>query len=67
MDLSTALNSARRAYNKPYPKLQLLFDSKGFIEIFFVVHSSSAKAEQHVLDDSLADTDTPAKDLSAVG
>ena len=66
-DLRTALDSARRAYNKLYPKLQLLFDSKGFIETFFISHGRSDKAAQQALEESLAETDTDAEDFSAVG
>ena len=69
VDLRTALDSARRAYNKLYPKLQLIFDNKGFIETFFISNGRSTKAEQQALEESLADsdTDTDTDDLSAVG
>lgn len=66
VDLRTALDSARRAYNKLSPRLQLLFDNKGLIETFFIAHGSSSTAEQQALDESLADS-APSDDLSAVG
>jgi hypothetical protein len=42
VDLQTALDSARRAYNKLYPRLSLLFDNKSFVETFFVKSSRSS-------------------------
>jgi hypothetical protein len=55
VDLKAALDSARRAYNKLYPKLSLLYDSKAFIETFFVAVDKTGKAEQAALDDAFSE------------
>lgn len=60
VDLKTALDSARRAYNKLYPKLSLLFESKAFIETFFVAVDKSGKAEQAALDEALSEVEEEA-------
>jgi hypothetical protein len=44
-DLQAALESGRRAYNKLYPRLSLLFESKNFIETFFVQLQKSDKSD----------------------
>jgi len=54
IDLKTSLDSARRAYNKLYPKLCLIFESKAFIETFFIAVSKSEKAEQAALDEAFS-------------
>jgi hypothetical protein len=53
-DLQAALESARRAYNKLYPRLSLLFDSKSFIETFFVQLQKSDKSDAEVSEDQPA-------------
>ncbi len=66
VDLKTALDSARRAYNKLYPKLSLLYDSKAFIETFFVTVDKSGKAEQAALDEAFSE-DGEAEDEAVSG
>jgi len=54
-DLQAALESANRSYNKLYPRLSPLFDSKSFIDTFF--------AEVHKTDK--ADTELPEEQPAA--
>jgi hypothetical protein len=62
VDLRTALDSGRRAYNRLYPKLTLLFESKGFLETFFITNDRSAKADPADPEDASAE---PGEGLSA--
>jgi hypothetical protein len=51
-NIGAALENARRAYNKLYPKLSLLFDSKSYIETFFVDISKPGKTNEEAEEES---------------
>jgi exonuclease VII small subunit len=51
-DLQAALESARRAYNKLYPRLSLLFESKSYIETFFATIKKPGKTDEETEGDS---------------
>jgi hypothetical protein len=50
--LQSALESSRRAYNKLYPRLSLLFESKSYIETFFAAVKKSGKTDGEAEEES---------------
>jgi hypothetical protein len=58
VDLSAALDSAKRAYNKLPARLSLIFDNKAFIETFFVKNPKPGGADEEEGDES-PETATP--------
>jgi len=57
VDLATALDNARRTYNKLLPRLSLIFEKKAFVETFFLRRRKSKRS-----DDASTDTEAPEAD-----